>query len=123
MIAKVKSPLAIEINVMIKFEPVVSSVNQFILLSTTGCHLCEVALEILDDLQQQMADLAAAQNFSLPEYGAFMVQLQDVADDDNLISIYGQRIPVLIFGPTKEELAWPFDIQQAYQFIQPKLLF
>tara|TARA_R110002167_G_scaffold52760_6_gene151990 strand:+ start:565 stop:906 length:342 start_codon:yes stop_codon:yes gene_type:complete len=97
--------------------------NSFVLYSTSACHLCDEALVILKELHEQMLELAKDNDFLVPNQSVYTVKLVDVSEDDNLIAVYGPRIPVLIFPSTKEELAWPFDIQAAYQFIFPKLSF
>ncbi len=97
--------------------------NNFILYSTPGCHLCNDALEILNDLHNQMRELANCSNFKLLNDSVFTIDVVDVADKDILVEVYGARIPVLVFPSSKDELAWPFDIQAAYQFILPKLTY
>ena len=97
--------------------------NIFLLYSTTCCHLCEEALEILDDLHKQMLLLAEEQQYLVKNESIYAVNLIDVAEDSQLMETYGPRIPVLSFPPTQEELAWPFDIQSAYKFILPRLSF
>lgn len=61
------------------------------LLTTLGCHLCEQAEMLL----HQAAPLAE-------------VQKVDIAEDDELIARYGERIPVLRYRG--RELAWPFGL-------------
>jgi hypothetical protein len=93
----------------------------FVLLSTEACHLCDDAAEIVKDLHEQMLARLVALNYTRPSEALFSLELVDIVEDDALIETYGKRIPVLIFPANGEELAWPFDIQQAYQFIYPKL--
>ena len=100
-----------------------SDLNSFVLFSTSACHLCEEAVLVLSDLNQQMLVLAGGQGFSISGERVFAVNEFDISVDDELIKAYGKRIPVLIFSKDKSELAWPFDIQQAYEFIAPKLVF
>jgi len=97
--------------------------NSFILYSTSACHLCEEAIAILNDLHGQMLDLAKQQSFPLSSHSIYNIEVVDVAEESSLIETYGPRIPVLIFPSSSDELAWPFDIQSAYQFILPKLSF
>lgn len=96
--------------------------NHFLLYSTEACHLCNEAMHLLNDLHQQMLLLAKKQGYPVSQAGIFSIKLLDIANDEALVEAYGKRIPVLIFSPTAEELAWPFDIQEAYQFILPKLI-
>ena len=73
-----------------------------ILYSTPGCHLCELAKELLWPL--------------LDEFAARMEEI-DIADSDELIERYGVRIPVLTAPDVTQELGWPFDQQQARFFL------
>lgn len=59
------------------------------LYTTPGCHLCEMAEEIL---------YAASAQF----------QAVDIAEDQALIKRYGVRIPV-VADRHGRELGWPFD--------------
>lgn len=97
--------------------------NSFVLYSTSACHLCEDALVILNDLHEQMLELAKEKDFLLHDHSVYTVKVVDIAVDDELIDVYGPRIPVLIFPSGGEELVWPFDIQAVYEFILPKLSF
>lgn len=73
------------------------------LYMTSGCHLCEQAEELLWPL--------------LDEFSLRLAQV-DIADSDELLERYGVRIPVLLCLRSGAELAWPFDQQQARQFLQ-----
>ena len=72
------------------------------LFGTLGCHLCELAEEVL---------------MPLVEHG-LMVELVDVADSQALFEAYGLRIPVLRRVDTGAELGWPFDAEQVVRFVQ-----
>tara|TARA_R110002072_G_scaffold298816_2_gene473267 strand:+ start:13518 stop:13853 length:336 start_codon:yes stop_codon:yes gene_type:complete len=100
-----------------------SQMNRFVLYSTSACHLCEEAMSILSDLHEQMLSLAQNHNISLSGERVFVIDEFDIAADDELIESFGTRIPVLIFPKDKAELTWPFDIQQVYEFIAPRLIF
>jgi len=63
------------------------------LYSTEGCHLCEMALALTQQL-----------HISLP------IEVVDIAFDDELFSRYGVTIPVLAYG--ESELNWPFELHQ-----------
>ena len=69
--------------------------SSLILYTTAGCHLCELAEEILFTLSQQY-DIT----FTCVEIG----------DNDDLIQRYGTRIPVIAFED-HTELNWPFEAQ------------
>ncbi|HSC67969.1 MAG TPA: glutaredoxin family protein [Cellvibrio sp.] len=72
------------------------------LYSTPGCHLCEMAREIVSPLLN---------NYSL------LLKEIDIAESDELIERYGVRIPVLKSPQHLEELGWPFDSTQAESFL------
>lgn len=68
------------------------------LYSTDGCHLCEMALELLSNLDIQ-----------------HLVDVVDIAFDDQLFHRYGVTIPVLRY--TDAELNWPFDQVQLQHWL------
>ncbi|NOH96254.1 glutaredoxin family protein [Vibrio sp. 99-70-13A1] len=63
------------------------------LYSTEGCHLCEMAFELTEQLSI-----------------SHQVEVIDIAFDDALFSRYGVTIPVLKFQ--ESELNWPFGLQE-----------
>lgn len=73
------------------------------LYSTPGCHLCELAREIVDPL--------------LNNY-ALVLEEVDIAQSDELIERYGVKIPVLKSPHHIDELCWPFDVLQTVNFLQ-----
>ena len=72
-----------------------------ILFSTDHCALCDEALGLL---------------LSMPELAGISLRVVDVADDDELISTYGQRLPVLSFAG--RELDWPFAATDVLRWIR-----
>ncbi|NWA00055.1 glutaredoxin family protein [Pseudomonas gingeri] len=72
------------------------------LFGTLGCHLCEIAENIL---------------MEFVEHG-LMVELVDIADDEALFETYSLRIPVLRRADTGAELGWPFDAGQVVAFVR-----
>lgn len=64
--------------------------------TTLGCHLCEKATALLE---------------KLPCVQQWQLCYTDIADDPQLMSSYGVRIPVLKRGDTLCELNWPFDVE------------
>ncbi|MGI2258400.1 glutaredoxin family protein [Shewanella sp. GXUN23E] len=67
------------------------------LFHTDGCHLCEMAAELLNAMQLSVVH-------------------QDICDDELLAERYGVRIPVLATG-AGQELNWPFDEAAVKQFL------
>ena len=61
------------------------------LLTTAGCHLCDQALAVIQ--------------YAAP---ALELTLTDIAEDDDLIAQYGEKIPVLRMAGA--ELCWPFGL-------------
>jgi len=72
------------------------------LYSTAGCHLCDKAKTLL---------------WPVLAHHGFRLLEKDIADDDALIEAYGIRIPVLVAQDLSRELGWPFDEQQASDFL------
>ncbi|WP_416304836.1 glutaredoxin family protein [Neptunicella sp. SCSIO 80796] len=64
-----------------------------ILYSTEGCHLCEQAKAVI---RQYSSDIN--------------IKEIDIADDEQLFGLYGERIPVLKRSDSQQELNWPFDL-------------
>ncbi|MCG6233232.1 MULTISPECIES: glutaredoxin family protein [Vibrio] len=69
------------------------------LYSTEGCHLCEMAYDLLKQVQLTQ-----------------QVNIVDIAFDDVLFSRYGVTIPVLSYQ--NSELNWPFDINELTQWLE-----
>ena len=72
--------------------------NIYILYGTECCHLCDEAKAIL-----RLAGIEAG--------------YIDIAKDDDLLELYGVRIPVLKRVDTGTELGWPFDAQAVSRFL------
>ncbi|WP_394250880.1 glutaredoxin family protein [Vibrio profundi] len=75
------------------------------LYSTEGCHLCEMAFQLTEQL-----------NIS------HHVNVVDIAFDDELFSRYGVTIPVLKFessdGSQSSELNWPFGLLELNDWLK-----
>jgi len=75
------------------------------LYSTEGCHLCEMAFQLTEQL-----------NIS------HHVNAVDIAFDDELFSRYGVTIPVLKFessdGSQSSELNWPFGLLELNDWLK-----
>ena len=74
------------------------SVPRLTLLATDACTLCEKAFDLLA---------------SMPELRGAGLDVLDIADDDQLIESYGERLPVLVWREQgrfmHQPLDWPFD--------------
>ena len=65
--------------------------------TTPGCHLCEVAANLIFQLRSAM-------DISVVEI--------DIATDERLVERYGMRIPVVSRDDTLQELGWPFTLAE-----------
>jgi hypothetical protein len=79
-----------------------SSSQEYTLYFTLGCHLCELAENVIH---------------AIP-CGGVTYKKVDIADIDSLLEAYGERIPVLKHDSTGLELGWPFDQEKLMQFIE-----
>jgi glutaredoxin-related protein len=77
-------------------------VLRLILYSTSACHLCEQALELLQSI----------------ETVELSVEEVDISDSDELFKRYGVLIPVLRREDTGAELNWPFNGQDIEQLLR-----
>lgn len=68
--------------------------KQLILYGTSGCHLCEQAAELLA--------------YVLDENEFEIIEI-DIAEADELLAAYGDKIPVLKPMGSAAELHWPFN--------------
>jgi hypothetical protein len=71
------------------------------LYSTSCCHLCEQATEILNRL--------TAYNFSCEQ--------TEICDSEALLAEYGTKIPVLHNCISGQELNWPFTENEVIELI------
>lgn len=85
--------------------------DRTILYHTVGCHLCEVAEQQLQSLQQ---------------LAEFEYRSVDIATEEALVERYGLRIPVVRILAEDEaesdyrqeqELGWPFSVEQLRGFL------
>lgn len=72
------------------------------LYTTLGCHLCELAEALLQQVQRELP---------------VTVQSVEIADDEQLVARYGVRIPVVERLSDHRELGWPFDGEGLRRFL------
>ena len=72
--------------------------------TTDGCHLCEQAMVLLQQLLAQY-----------PEQ--YQIELVDIVESDSLVELYGVRIPVIAKQGDIEGLGWPFDGVQLLTYV------
>jgi len=73
-------------------------INSVKLYYTDGCHLCDDAIVLLEQLH-------------------LSYQKIDIIEDDSLVALYGTLIPV-VEKHSKATLNWPFSLQQLHEFIE-----
>jgi len=78
----------------------------FTLYSTSACHLCDIAEQMLQ-LQQNLQQQAGT---------PFDFDKVDISESDLLFELYGVLIPVLRHLDGRE-LNWPFSPEQLEQFL------
>ena len=66
------------------------------------CHLCDLAVEVINSLDRP----------------TLTVERVNIRDNTEYYHLYAVRIPVLRREDTQQELGWPFDKQQLETFIQ-----
>ena len=71
------------------------------LYSTSCCHLCEQAHTLISELKL-LEQLVCV----------------DIDENEELLSIYGSRIPVLQRTDNFSELNWPFNINELIKFLE-----
>ena len=74
--------------------------NSVTLYYTDGCHLCDDAIVLLEQLNLSYQPI-------------------DIVDHSGLIELFGTLIPV-VEKQSKATLNWPFSLQQLQEFIEEK---
>lgn len=80
--------------------------SSYYLYTSLGCHLCEMAEQLLQEVMQE--DFAK-------------VMLVEISDSDDLLASYGLRIPVLAANSRSGEwceLGWPFGGRELEDFFR-----
>jgi len=78
--------------------------NKVLLLySTSGCHLCELAKALVDNV---------------PLSHQFTLKIIDIANNDRLFEKYGISIPVIKFEHSPQELFWPFNFEELMSYLE-----
>jgi thiol-disulfide isomerase/thioredoxin len=85
---------------------------ELVFYTTSGCHLCDEALAIVEEVHKANPQVASV----------VQIKLVDIASADELIESFGKRIPVIHICPKTsarghDELAWPFKHQDYIDFI------
>ncbi|PCJ28719.1 MAG: thioredoxin family protein [SAR86 cluster bacterium] len=80
---------------------------KLILYTTAGCHLCEQAEKLLEQL------------LSLPgNDNQFEVLPVDISLEERLVDLYGIRIPVVKNELSGKEIGWPFELSDLAELLK-----
>jgi hypothetical protein len=77
---------------------------KYLLLGTSGCHLCELAEELTHEC--------------LPAETGISVELIDIAEQTQWQPDYATLIPVLLHQKSLQSLKWPFTKENVLTFIE-----
>ena len=78
-------------------------VQNLLLYTTLGCHLCETAESLV---------------LPLIDPNAYQLIKVEIAESDELVERYGIRIPIIAFEGERGEIGWPFDALQFEKFLK-----
>jgi hypothetical protein len=81
-----------------------ADIPALILYSTSACHLCEQALELMQPLVAAGCE----------------IRVVDISESDELFERYGILIPVLRRVASGAELNWPFDLEAIADLLEKK---
>jgi len=73
------------------------------LYTTVGCHLCEQALAMLQDLRTKGHHLQICE--------------VEISESESLMQAYGIRIPVITTEARNDDLGWPFTTEELEAFL------
>jgi len=76
--------------------------QRLLLLGTSGCHLCELAEQIIND--------------HLIRNQTWLIEIIDIAEQEQWQEQFALLIPVLYHSESQKQLGWPFDLQQVNLF-------
>jgi hypothetical protein len=76
--------------------------QRVLLMGTSGCHLCELAEQIIND--------------HLSSNQLWLIERIDIAEQEQWQAQFALLIPVLFHPESKKQLGWPFDAQQVNLF-------
>lgn len=76
--------------------------QRVVLLGTSGCHLCELAEQIIND--------------HLSSNKIWLIERIDIAEQEQWQAQFALFIPVLYHPESMKQLGWPFDAQQVNIF-------
>lgn len=90
--------------------------NKLKLYTTSGCHLCELAQELLKPV---IVNVCAMNGLPSASITVFPIE---ISEDAALVERYGVRIPVIQFEGSDDELGWPFEPDRAFAFLSEQLI-
>ena len=76
--------------------------SRLLLYTTSGCHLCEQAEQLISPFLKPCG---------------LVLERVEISGSDALLERYGLRIPVVRLVDSGRELAWPFDEESFIRFV------
>ena len=76
--------------------------NVLLLYSTSGCHLCDLAKDLIDEALLEQS---------------FILKVVDIANNDQLFEMYGVHIPVVKYEHSPQALYWPFSLDDLTEYL------
>ncbi len=76
---------------------------KLLFFTTVGCHLCEQAAQRLMMVK--------------PDFETLEIVEVDIAEHDDLMALYGIRIPVVKVEGNEGDLGWPFTAAELHAFL------
>ncbi len=92
--------------------------TELLLYGSSGCHLCEQAEEVLEPVLVHINDQLVRGG---REDAVLVLRVVEITDSPELMARYAIRIPVIKYAAEADELGWPFDEAQAFDFLVTQL--
>ena len=92
--------------------------TELLLYGSSGCHLCEQAEEVLKPVLTHINEQLIRGGL---EEAALVLKVVEITDFPELMERYSLRIPVIKCAAKADELGWPFDEAQAFDFLVTQL--
>ncbi|MES3008089.1 MAG: glutaredoxin family protein [Pseudomonadota bacterium] len=92
--------------------------TELLLYGSVGCHLCEQAEEVLKPVLTHINEQLVRGGMA---DAVVVLQLVEITDFPELLERYAVCIPVIKLTAGADELGWPFDEAQVFDFLVTQL--